>query len=255
MAALLFGAALSSGAAEAASGDLQVHAPVGTRVTVEGRAAETVGNGHGVTFDAVPEGPHIVRAVRAGHLPERAVVEVRAGQVTVHRFDTWAPPPPRAKGATGALVVQTVPTDVTVAIPSFGWPKLTKGDAPLVVPGVPAGRHRVTVCTEYKCIDYKADVPKGGLLSLRVRFDPGEVEEDTAAFETRLETRRQACAKTRDARACKLTCVASRQLGRPERGCPRPAVVADVPPDEPAPLPAGTARTVPGLEPDGAAER
>lgn len=226
------------------SGHLQVKAEVGVRVQISG--TELIAeDSHGVTFRELTPGAHSLEALREGYVPQHALIWVRAGEVTVHRLAPWQKRVV-AQGK-GALVIQTLPVDATVSAQGLGYGKIAKGDAPLILPHVPAGRHKLTFCTDYKCMDYRAEVTDGQVVSLLVDFEPGEIHDLSSTFEAQVMGLTQGCLRLGDTDACKQACTLATRLSRPSPACEAaqgPAVHVDRGGQE-ATIPASSRRALP----------
>lgn len=209
--------ALSGTSQDAAEpGHLQVKTKSGVTVRLAQRSA-IAEDEHGVTFHGLAPGAHRLVATRDGYLDQTSLVRVRAGEVTVHRLAPWQ----KFISSTGraAIVVQTLPVDATISAQALGYEKVAKGDDDFVIPHVPAGRHKLTFCTEYKCIDYRVEVGDGDLVKLLVLFDPGEVEDVSRAFRARVDNTAKACLRTREMDACTEACTLATRLAVPSPTC------------------------------------
>lgn len=196
--------------AEGAQGYLQVKVPAGTIVNVDRLGAKKTVDPEGVTFREVAPGTYWVTLERPGFERQRISIDVEIGAVAVVNPKPWQPVPAGAaekkpaKGY-GALIVQTFPVDATIDAKRLGWNKITKSDEPFIASNVPAGTHKVTFCNEYKCLDYRAQIRPGRLLSIIVDFDPGEIEDVSRLHRTQLASWRSGCAGG-DATSCRRAC-------------------------------------------------
>lgn len=229
---------------EPEGGHLQVRAGVGVEIEVAERQA-TAEDEYGVTFLELRPGAHRLIARREGYVDQHALIRVRRGEVTVHRLAPWRKRVTNSGRA--AIIVQTLPVDATVSAQTLGYRKALKSDEDFVIPQVPAGRHKLTFCNDYKCIDYHATVEDGELLKLLVLFDPGEVEDRSVPFRAHLASISKACLRTRALAACNEACTLATQLQLPSVTCrvnPAATDIADVPEDDGV-IPASTRRALP----------
>lgn len=231
-------------------GHLQVKAAAGVMIEVGARHA-IVQDMHGVSFLDMAPGAHRLVARKQGYVTQHALIWVRPGEVTVHRLAPWQ----RQVGTRGtaAIVVQTLPVDATVSAQALGYEKIAKGDDDLVISHVPPGRHKLTFCTSYKCIDYRAEVEDGDLVKLLVLFEPGVVQDKSETFRARYARVTQSCLRTRDADDCTESCTLATRLGIPSSAC-RLTTAEDIriaerpsPEDLGPEIPAGSSLEVPDL--------
>lgn len=196
---------------EEALGHLQIPVPPGIIAELDGRLSARSQDPSGVIFRDLSPGAHRLTLRRTGSVPQTAVVRVTAGAVTVHTPQPWrAAPRPEAETPTGMVIIQTLPVEATVKAPSLGWPELTKTRAPIQAV-TPAGNHRVTVCDEFRCIDYRLNIAAGRLRSVLVDLDRAEVVDLSAVHASQWAQHRRTCedrdgarAQTACWRACEL---------------------------------------------------
>ena len=172
-------------------GHLQIPAAPGVIAEVDGRVSARSQDQYGVIIRDLSPGPHRLLLRRPGAAPQRAVVEVSVGEVTVFTPRPWTAAPTDT-AATGMLMIQTLPVETTIKAPTLGWPELTKNRAAIRVV-TPAGDHRVTVCDAYRCLDYRLNVAAGRLRSVLVDLDQGEVDDLSATHASRWAQHRRAC--------------------------------------------------------------
>ena len=201
------------------AGFVQVKAEAGVEVSLDGVRA-VAEDEHGVTFRDIAPGIHALVAQRAGFKAQRALISVEPAQVTVHRLVPWRPEG-KDDAARATLIVQTLPVDATIAAPTLGLAKITKGDAPLVLHSVPPGAHKLTFCNDYKCIDYRVEIPARDTVSLLVDFEPGEVRDESVALRAHVARLTEACLGDDDLSACKQACTLTVMAGRPSPACSR----------------------------------
>lgn len=238
---------LISGAApiSTVAGHVQVKAAAGVEVQIDERRG-TSEDDHGVTFREISPGAHTLQAHRPGYVSQHALIWVHAGEVTVHRLAPWQKQVPSL--GTGAIIIQTLPVDATVSAQSLGYNKILKSDAPVVLPRVPAGRHKLTFCTEYKCIDYRAEVEAQDVVSLLVDFEPGEVHDVSTTFISQVRTLTQDCLRQRDTNVCKQACALATSVRRESPACEAttaPTVDVGMHSDDEATIPASARRALP----------
>jgi len=197
-------------------GHLQVKAGVGVMIEVGPRHA-VVQDEYGVAFTNLEPGAYALVARRGGFVTQHALVRIRSGEVTVHRLAPWQK---HISGrGRGAIVVQTLPVEATVAAHTLGYDKAHKGDEDFIIPRVPDGTHRLTFCTDYKCIDYRVTIEGDALVKLFVDFDEGEVVDLSHNFRAHLAELAQVCLRTRDDAACTESCTLATRLEVPSPTC------------------------------------
>jgi hypothetical protein len=201
------------------AGFVQVKTQAGVEVLLDDARA-VAEDEYGVTFRDVAPGIHTLVARRSGFHEQRALIAVEPASVTVHRLAPWRPKSQRAAGR-ATLILQTLPVDATVSAPTLGLTKHPKGDAPLVLQGVPAGTHKLTFCNDYKCIDHRVEVPGKEIISLLVDFDPGQVRDESVAFRSHLARLTEGCLGDSDLQACKQACTLAVMTGHPSPACAR----------------------------------
>ena len=201
-------------------GHVQVKAEEGVWVELAGFGLAVVEDTEGAVFRDIPIGSHRIVARREGFLPRHAVIEVHPGRVALHRIHGWQPEgsPPPGEGS-GALVVRTFPVDATIKASRLGWERIEKSDAPFVASGIPVGRHKLTFCNAYKCIDYHAKIVANRVTSLFVDFELGEVHDRSKQDALRQKRETRDCTKTKDLAACKSACTLEAALGTPGAAC------------------------------------
>ncbi len=195
-------------------GALQVLAPRGVVAEVDAVRSARAQDDHGVLMRDLAPGLHRLKIKRRGYEPQHSVVRITAGQVTVWSPQPWrrsrhrtdhdaAQRPPRPP--LGALMIQTLPVHATIKAKSLGWDasEHDKRAGPVLVTA-PAGRHRVSVCNDYVCVDADVQVNPETLASLFVDLDRGEVRDFSASHQALWRQRRTRCATT--GRDCMKAC-------------------------------------------------
>lgn len=200
----------------APQGHLQIQAQDGVEVTI-GALRASAKHKQGVIFRALGPGLHRLEAHREGYRPQHATVSIEPGEVTLHRLAPWQFPIKSAGSA--VLVIQSLPLQTTIAARSLGYGKFSKGAAPAVLPNLAAGRHKLTLCTAYKCIDYRAEVKAKAVLSLFVDFDSGQVKNLSTDYLASLERLKKGCLVEHRADDCKKACVQMKRMARPSPTC------------------------------------
>ena len=249
---------LASGVAEASvPGHLQIAAEPGVTVDIDGQISARSQDQYGIIVRELSPGPHRLVLRRSGARTQRAIVNVVAGQVTVFTPQPWQSALPQPESAsvrdrkTGMLVVQTLPVQSTLKAESLGWSEFAKGSRPFRTT-TPAGRHRLTVCNEYRCIDYRVNVAAGRLRSILVDLDRGTVTDLSATHARQWYRHRQACEESGVPFACQSACEMDTDLMPHEesRSCARLLEAENIeglalPAAAPvATVPAGTAREI-----------
>ncbi len=249
--AVAFGAASSlvtfDAQGQEALGHLQIPVPPGIIAEVDGRLSARSQDPSGVIFRDLAPGPHRLTLRRPGSVPQTAVVNVTAGAVTIHVPQPWQTSPrPKAETPTGMVIIQTLPVRATIKAPSLGWPELTKTSAPIQAMTL-AGNHRVTVCDEFRCIDYRLNITAGRLRSVLVDLDRAEVVDLSAVHASQWARHRRTCEehdgeRGRDScwRACELD--AALQPGSFSTACARLLPEGD---DDPVAVPAAADSVTP----------
>ena len=172
-------------------GHLQVHAAPGVVAEVDGRLSARSVDQYGIIIRNLKPGPHRLLLRRRDAATQHAIIEIAAGEVTVFTPRPWAAPPTEAV-PTGMLMIQTLPVTTTIKAPTLGWTELTKTSGP-VRAVTPAGDHRVTVCDDYRCLDYRLNVAAGRLRSVLVDLERGEVDDLSAIHASRWARYRRSC--------------------------------------------------------------
>ncbi len=224
-AAVLIFAAVPASAAP--HGHLQVKAEPGVEVKI-GSLVATTEDTDGATFRRLAPGAHRLEAHREGYMSQHAVLWIRPGEVTLYRLVPWLFAV-QGKGS-AAIVIQTLPVETTIAARTLGYGKFAKGSAPAVLPKIEAGLHKITLCTAYKCIDYRAEVQAGAVLNLFVDFDSGLVQDLSEEYGAHVKRLTEDCLVRLNADACKQACVRMKRIARPSPTCatakPMPVNVA-----------------------------
>ena len=232
---------------ESSVGHLQIKAEPGVAIVVDAEPRGEVEESHGLLVKNLGTGTHELTLYREGFRPQTARIRIAAHAVTVHHVAPWRPvaEPGTDSNEAGALIVQTLPVDATVSARSLGYPKLVKGDAPLVLPHVPAGRHKLTFCTEYKCIDYRTEIAPGAIVNLLVDFDPGEVLDLSHHYRDHLARLSRACGEDAESAACRQACEVAERLGRGLSACQQRTPAGDLARGRGHTIPASAVRTLP----------
>lgn len=217
----LLGAVIRGPSAAEPVGHVQIKAEEGVWIELDGFGLAVVEDDEGAVFRDVPPGSHRIIARRDGFMARRMVIQVQEGRVVLHRIDGWqplGPPAPAAEGR-GALVVRTFPVDATIKASRLGWERIEKSEAHFVASDVPAGRHKLTFCNAYKCIDYRTEIHAKRVTSLFIDFELGEVHDRSQQDARRHAEETKRCMKTKDLIACKSACQMEAALGEPEAAC------------------------------------
>ncbi len=123
----------------AQTGDVQVTAPPGMRIYVDGRfKGVTTAQEDGKYLRHLPTGRHTIRAEKSGFLAKFFEVLVRPGEPVGIRVDQLKSDP---RHKAGTLTFRSIPFSCQILF--LGQVK-NKTGAELVVPNVPAHQHRIT---------------------------------------------------------------------------------------------------------------
>jgi hypothetical protein len=140
------------GFAAAQSGFIQVRAEVGVRVIMDGiLVGVTEASLGGLIIQNAPAGERRLRFEKDGFSPQSTTVQLAAGQVLLVEVAAFQP-------ASATVIIQCVPIECVVDIPSLGLRNVTKTIDELVVSNAPLGVHSGTL---------RPDGLLGGLLSRR----------------------------------------------------------------------------------------
>jgi hypothetical protein len=196
--------------ARADSGYVQFKAEPGIKIEIDGQQAGITSDRDGLIARGVKPGARRFSAHRGGFVSQYGVVMVEADVVTIQKLDAWQPLITAAvekdKGY-GMLIVETLPVDSTILARRLGWKdKVEKGERAFVAREIPAGRHKFTFCTEFKCIDYWAKIPSAGVQKLLVDFEPGHIFDVSQEFLDDWKGASSKCTREHDRAACKLAC-------------------------------------------------
>ena len=197
-----------SAAAQAAApaGHLQIPAGPGVIAEVDGELSARSQDRYGIIIRDLEPGYHWLVLNKRGARPQRALVQILAGSVTVHQPQPWHPVEKRRRPrATGMLMIQTLPVEATLKSETLGWSEFEKGGTPFRAIAR-AGRHRITVCNDYRCNDYRIKVAQDRFRSILVDMDRGSVDDLSVTHAARWQDQRQRCAATGDPNACRPAC-------------------------------------------------
>lgn len=186
-------------------GHLQIAAEPGVTVDVDDQISVRSQDQYGIIIRDLSPGPHRLTLRRANSRAQRVVVNVSAGQVTMVTPQPWMPALPSPSPKTGMLIIQTLPVESSLKAESLGWAEFQKGHAPFRTLA-PAGRHRITVCNAYRCIDYRVRVAAGRLRSILVDLDRGTVTDLSAVHARQWHRHRVACEGSGAPLACRSAC-------------------------------------------------
>ena len=205
--------------AEEPIGYVQFKAGAGIRIEIDGHPAGVTNGKDGLIARGIKPGARRFSAHRDGFVPQFGMVMVEADVVTVHKLDAWQPviqaDVERDKGI-GTLIIETLPVDSTILARRLGWKdKVAKGESAFIAREIPAGSHKFTFCTDYKCIDYWVKVPSAGVQKLLIDFEPGHIFDVSKEFLAEWKGASTKCGRDRDRAACKLACETDSAI-RPE---------------------------------------
>jgi hypothetical protein len=208
-----------SARAEEPAGYVQFKGDPGVRIELDGEQAGVTSEKDGLIARGVKPGARRFVARRDGFVPQHGVVMVEADAVTVRELDAWQPiitaEIERDKGF-GTLIVDTLPVDSTILARRLGWKeKVAKGERAFIAREIPAGSHKFTFCTDFKCIDYWVKIPRAGVRKLLVDFEPGHIFDVSREFHSEWKSASAECGRERERAACKLACEIDTAL-RPE---------------------------------------
>jgi hypothetical protein len=127
------------GSAAAQSGFIQVRAEVGVRVIMDGLfVGVTEASLGGFIIQNAPTGERRLRFEKEGFSPQSTTVQLAAGQVLLVEVAAFQP-------ASATVIIQCVPIECVVDIPSLGLRDVAKTVDELVVSNAPLGVHSGTL--------------------------------------------------------------------------------------------------------------
>ncbi|MBK8014237.1 MAG: hypothetical protein IPK13_23170 [Deltaproteobacteria bacterium] len=186
---------LLSGPEGPSSREVRVRADVGSRIFVNGTFRGLV-DPRGILSFTATRGVLEVVADRRGFLPEHRLVSITTQTSTVVDVVGAQPTRPSSRTHDSTLLVATAPQNVSVTSSRFGWQKLEKTGPLWVGRHLPAGRYRLTLCTEYQCLDYRGQLRRGRLQKLFVDFESAEVRDQSADAERAERSASRACTRS-----------------------------------------------------------
>jgi hypothetical protein len=203
-------ALLSSPGSDEPVGFVQFKSGPGVRIDLDGRQAGVTNGKDGLIARSVRPGARLFSAHREGFVPQFGMVLVEPDVVTLKQLDAWQPviqaEIDRRQGV-GTLIVETLPVESTILARRLGWKdKVEKGEGPFIARELPAGSHRFTFCTEFKCIDYSVPIPAAGVTKLLIDFEPGHIFDVSKEFAAGWRGAEKRCDRDRDRASCKLAC-------------------------------------------------
>jgi len=143
----------------------------------------------GMLIQDVPSGPHFVRVAKPGFESQELVINVTGGRVFVFKVNLVAKPleieeeGPEAqvqlRADAGTLVVQSIPVECTIDIPSVELRQAQKTKDRWTAKGFPLGRHKVTLAALGKTLTHEVEIAQDSTVRLTANFIDGAVESVT----------------------------------------------------------------------------
>ena len=177
-------------AQEAVVGHIQVKCPPDCRVYLDGTLEQgALKTADGMLIRDVPSGPHFIQVAKPGFEPQELVINVTGGRVFVFRVNLVAKPlaieeeGPEAqvllRAKAGTLVVQSIPVECTIDIPSVELRQVQKTKDRWTAKGFPAGRHKITLAALGKTLTHEVEIRQNSTVRLTANFIDGAVESVT----------------------------------------------------------------------------
>ncbi len=221
--------------ADAPAGYIQFKADPGARIEIDGRFAGVTSGRDGLIARNIAPGPRRFAAHREGFVSQFGVVMVEADAVTVEKLEAWQPTiqvEVAGERGVGTLIVETIPADSSIQARRLGWKeKVEKREGPFIARELPAGKHKFTFCTDFKCIDYWVHIPRASVRKLLIDFEPGHIFDVSREFLADWKDASDTCAREHDLAACKLACETDSAIepARPSSSC---SALGGAPPTE-----------------------
>ena len=185
-------AAASAQGQGAPVGHIQVMCPAGVQIYLDGAVEKTATPiPGGLIIQDVPAGAHYIKAVMDGFELDELRVDLAPGQV--FRFVIKAPKPALGieetgdgaektlRAQTGTLVVQSLPVECTIDIPSAGLFGASKTKDKWTVKRMPAGSHEITLKALGKTLTYTLPLAADSTVRLMANFIEEDVEADVVS--------------------------------------------------------------------------
>ena len=184
----LFAFFLFSSALSAETGYIQIKAPPGIMIFLDGNLkGKTTSEQGGLILQDVPTGTREIKALKAGSNPKTYRINVKAGDIAVWDAGVFAPKiMVEESGETekggyqpiGALQIKSVPVDMKISIPSFGL-NYSKTKPDVKLKKIPAGEHLVTFSGFGKNLSSKITIYDNVTTEVFVNLLKGEVQNKT----------------------------------------------------------------------------
>ena len=139
----------------------------------------------GLIIQDVPTGEHTLKAVKEGFQPQTDTISVASGEVQLFVLRPFIPKleiEERGEAEqnqmdlqVGCMLIQSIPVEMTIAVPKLGIESFNKTKDEWEVKKVPIGKHRAVFKAIGKEISYDIEVKENIMVHLMVNFLKGEV--------------------------------------------------------------------------------
>jgi hypothetical protein len=187
----LFDAVVHSSVCCQTSGYIQVKSPPGVQIFLDGDfKGNTTQELGGLILQGVPTGHHTIKAAKAGFTSQQASFLLKRDEVFLFTVRPFAPNVEiREEGVedagsieakVGALLVQSLPVECRISIPSVGIKDAAKSQDKWTVSKLPEGRHSVVLYAMGKTLRWEGEILPDKTRRIMVNFLSGRIEESTS---------------------------------------------------------------------------
>ena len=168
-------------------GHIQLKCPRDCKVYLDGTLEQSaLKTQDGMIIQDVPSGPHFVQVAKPGFEPQELLINVTAGRVFAFKVDMVANPleieqeGPEAqvqlRPKVGTLVVQSIPVECTIDIPSVELRHSQKTKDRWTARGFPVGRHKITLSAMGRTLTHEVEIAQDSTIKLAANFIDGTIE-------------------------------------------------------------------------------
>ena len=142
----------------------------------------------GLILENVPSGKHSLKAVKEGHLPLEATIELAAEQVLLYEFKAFLPQvatyeegpesQSRETPKTGKIIIQSLPMECTITIPALNVRDMQKKKDRRILDKAPAGEYKMEFSALNRTLPYTLYLKPDQTVKIMVNFLKGAVNEE-----------------------------------------------------------------------------
>jgi hypothetical protein len=166
-------------------GHVEIQCEPGISIFLDGQPrGSTAPDRGGLLLRDVPEGRHVLRGERQGYQAQELTIEVQTGRILEVRWNPFvlearggpgAGGEPGAEPATGVLMIQTVPVECEIGIPSLGVVSGRKRTDVWTIERVPEGKHSLQFRALGTELAHLATVGRGETIRILADLQEGRV--------------------------------------------------------------------------------